>query len=108
MPTELTLEAAIIELNRLKTTERMYINRERLIAAIDTLKDAARFRIKRKPVAEGTDDMDFYLCPNCKVSVGSLDDTFEMNQESKYCYHCGQALDWSTAGCYEPLDWRRL
>lgn len=95
MKTELTLEAAIIELNRLKTTERMDIDRERLTAAVDVLKDAARFRIKRKPVATGTDDMDFYLCPNCKASVGSLDDYFEMNQESKYCYHCGQAIDWN-------------
>lgn len=92
---EMTLEAAIIELNRLKTTERMEIDRERLTAAVDVLKGAARFRIKRKPVATGIDDMDFYLCPNCKAGVGSLDDTFEMNQESKYCYHCGQALDWN-------------
>ena len=46
---EMTIEAAMIELNRLKTTERMDIDRERLTAAIDVLKDAAQFRIKRKP-----------------------------------------------------------
>ena len=93
---EITIEAAIIELNRLKTTERMEIDRDRMTAAIDVLKDAAQFRIKRTPVAEGIDDMDFHLCPNCKAGVGSLDDVFELNQESKYCYNCGQALDWSS------------
>ena len=42
MPTEMTIEAAMIELNRLKTTERMDIDRDRMTAAIDVLKDAAQ------------------------------------------------------------------
>ena len=50
MPNEMTYKAAIIEANRLKSQERMDVDRERLNAAIDKLIVAARFRIKRKPV----------------------------------------------------------
>lgn len=39
MKNEMTIEAAVIELNRLKTEERMEIDRERLTAAIDVLKE---------------------------------------------------------------------
>lgn len=44
-----TIESAMIELNRLKTTERMDIDRERLTAAIDRLVKAARKQIPQKP-----------------------------------------------------------
>jgi len=94
MPTELTIEAAIIELNRLKTTERMEIDRERLTAAIDTLKDAAQFRIKRKPekVLLRNPFKDYfesgYCCSRCDYEVTQMSDD--------YCPTCGQALDWSS------------
>jgi len=88
MPTEMTIEAAIIELNRLKSQERMDIDRERLTAAIDKLTEAGRFRIPRKP------KIDEYLitkrletlCSNCEA-IALIND--------KFCYECGQALDWS-------------
>lgn len=107
MPTELTLEAAIIELNRLKTTERMEIDRERLTAAVDVLKDAARFRIRREPIKKhylaptlrGLKTCTDFYCPKCER---------EIKVYYGFCTECGQALDWSTAGCYEPLDWRSL
>ena len=98
MPTEMTIEAAMIELNRLKTTERMDIDRDRLTAAIDVLKDAAQFRIKRKP--EKTIDyveklslvsMSFVIggrCPCC--------DNDTIISAENYCSQCGQALDWSS------------
>lgn len=95
MPTEMTYEAAIIELNRLKSQERMDIDRERLGAAVERLVEAARFRIKRKPVAEGSDDMDYYLCPQCKNPVGDIADLYEQNKSVRFCRKCGQALDWS-------------
>lgn len=79
MPTELTLEAAIIELNRLKSQERMDIDRERMAAAVDVLKDAARFRIARKP-------LQLLYCPKCTHGVSIF---------AEYCSTCGQALDWS-------------
>lgn len=117
MPTEMTIEAAMIELNRLKSEERMEIDRERLAAAIGVMKDAAQFRIKREPIRKcylaptpkgHKISMDFY-CPNCE---GEIKVCFV------FCPHCGQSLDWSAVGAYdtldpstiryEPLRWRSL
>ena len=92
---EMTIEAAMIELNRLKTTERMEIDRERLTAAVDVLKDAAQFRIKKKPnlkrykappFGRGKICQDSF-CPQCDSRV------FEIC--SDFGPECGQALDWS-------------
>lgn len=88
MPNEMTLEAAMIELNRLKTTERMDIDRDRMSTAIDVLKDAARFRIKRMLVGNEEGGLE---CPACGTTI----DYFP-NCEEHFCYNCGQALDWSS------------
>ena len=80
MPNEMTFEAAVIEANRLKSQERMDIDRERLNAAIDKLIEAARFRIPRKPAL----DINGKHCPVC--------DNLMIND---FCSGCGQALDWS-------------
>lgn len=89
---EMTIEAAIIELNRLKSQERMDIDRERMNAAIDKLIGAARLQIERKIVIhKGLD-----LCPNCRKSFGK--DTVRRKLSAWYmphCNKCGQALDWS-------------
>lgn len=84
---EMTTEAAIIELNRLKSQERMDIDRERLIAAVDTLIKESRYRVKRE-----TSHMHKEFgrlagkCPVCK---------FKVNSNCTFCFNCGQALDWS-------------
>ena len=80
MPDEMTFEAAVIEANRLKSQERMDIDRERLNAAIDKLIEAARFRITRKPAL----DINGKHCPVC--------DSLMINE---FCSRCGQAIDWS-------------
>lgn len=89
---EMTIEAAMIELNRLKTTERIDIDRDRLAAAIDVMKDAAQFRIKREPnLKRYKTSFGSYkirrdlFCPNCD-HILDMDD---------FCRCCGQALDWS-------------
>ena len=93
MQTEMTIEAAIIELNRLKSQERMDIDRERLNAAIDVLKDAAQFRIKRKPkkaLLHNRRKSCFEygcVCDRCEHEVVQITDD--------YCPICGQAIDWS-------------
>lgn len=88
---EMTFEAAVIEVNRLKSQERMDIDRERRNAAIDKLIEAARFRIPRKPTIKresfkGSQFQVGYFCPKCHkpVLIRCL-----------YCYDCGQAIDWS-------------
>ena len=52
MPNEMTFEAAVIEANRLKSQERMDVDRERLNAAIDKLIEAAWYRIPREPALD--------------------------------------------------------
>ena len=90
MQNEMTIEAAIIELNRLKAQERMDIDRERLTAAIDVLKDAAQFRIKRKPMKQKFGYVGApwigYNCAQCNAIVDGY---------QSFCDACGQALDWS-------------
>ena len=88
---EMTIEAAIIELNRLKSQERMDIDRERLNAAIDKLIGAARYQIKRKVVIYNGLD----LCPNCRKILGTTAMRGLSAQYLPYCIKCGQALDWS-------------
>lgn len=92
---EMTIEAAMIELNRLKTTERIDIDRDRMTAAIDLLKDAAQFRIKKKPnlkrykappFGRGKIYQDSF-CPQCESRI------FEIC--SDFCHKFGQALDWN-------------
>ena len=96
MKIEMTIEAAMIELNRLKTTERMDIDRDRMTAAIDVVKDAAQFRIKREPNLKRYKAPPFgrgricqsLFCPQCDSRI------FEIC--SDFCPECGQALDWSS------------
>lgn len=83
---EMTFEAAVIEANRLKSQERMDIDRERRNAAIDKLIEAARFRIKRKPVKNKEGGVE---CSNCGETV----DTYIY--PDLFCSACGQAIDWS-------------
>ena len=85
--TEMTIEAAIIELNRLKSQERMDIDRERMIAAIDVLKDAAQYRIKRKPISYARHY--YFRCTKCNR-------LFLWKKRTRYCSWCGQALDCTT------------
>ena len=87
MKIEMTIEAAIIELNRLKTTERMEIDRERLTAAIDVLKDAAQFRIKRKLVENVEGGLECSVCGTTIDVCPSIE---------HFCFNCGQAIDWSS------------
>lgn len=88
MKIEMTIEAAMIELNRLKTEERMDIDRERMTAAIDVLKDAAQFRIRRKPMPEPEFCYGNGCCPNCRA--------YFLDKSTDFCGNCGQALDWSS------------
>lgn len=83
---EMTYKAAVIEANRLKSQERMDIDRPRMNAAINKLIVAARFRIKRKPVKNKEGGVE---CPDCGETV----DTYIY--PDLFCSACGQAIDWS-------------
>lgn len=90
MPTEMTYEAAIIELNRLKSQERMDIDRERLGAAIEVAKAAMNKQIQALPKSiRYSNGSGVVECPICGEREGVC------NWQPNYCPNCGQALDWS-------------
>lgn len=52
-------------------------------------------RITPKQVeSTGDDDMDFYICPNCKKELVAID-SIDYYETENYCGHCGQALNWN-------------
>ena len=81
MPNEITPEAAIIELNRIRTnTGERPPEIDMAIRAIN------RCFVKRKPSIQLLDNW----CPSCRgVVYENTDD---------YCPSCGQALDWGEGG----------
>ena len=48
------------------------------------------------PLRTGDDDMDEFICPMCHSSLAGMD-WYELNvdQNNKYCSHCGCKLNWS-------------
>ena len=80
MPNEITPEAAIIELNRIRTnTDERPPEIDMAITAIN------RCFVKRKPKPE-TRYFGNGRCPNC--------DAVFMDKSTRFCGNCGQALDW--------------
>ena len=86
--TKPTIEAAIIEADRAKVPDRPTTDYDHRKRCMDVLIEAARFRIKKKPIR----DMEISLmfdgrrCPTCNYVVNKYDNVF--------CGNCGQALDW--------------
>lgn len=79
MPNEITPEAAIIELNRIRTnTDERPPEIDMAIRAIN------RCMIKRKPIDNVEGEIE---CPTCGMSIDEFD-------SENYCFNCGQALDW--------------
>ena len=86
MRTKLTPEAVMIELNRLKTDSRPTTDFDRRNIALERAKQAARFRIPRKPEIENR----YYgvgRCPTCRAVF--------RDRTTNFCGNCGQAIDWS-------------
>ncbi len=91
MPTELTLEAAIIELNRIKTDTYPTTDFDRRNAALERAKQAVRKQIPRKPKEQYYENQSGengykLFCQCCDARVFEVSDN--------YCPECGQALDW--------------
>lgn len=58
---------------------------------IHTAIQALKKQIPKKPVPNKKDNIRFSLCYNCP----ECGRTFSGTGIADYCYHCGQALDWS-------------
>ena len=87
---ELTPEAVMIELNRLKTDTYPTTDFDRRDAALDRAKQAVRKRIPRKPDLKPKplkNETFWWQCPSCKAHMHT-------NTMHNFCHHCGQALDW--------------
>lgn len=61
-----------------------------LLLALDMAISALEKQILKKPIKakEHIRYLTCYICPNCQG-------TFSGTGIASYCYHCGQALDWS-------------
>ena len=57
----------------------------------DNLEKALEKQIPKKPIPNEKDNIRFSLCYNCP----ECGRTFSGTGVANYCYHCGQALDWS-------------
>ena len=76
----MTLEKAIIILDRLNTTERIDVDRDELREAIKTVKAAAQKQIAMKPEP----DKQYYcngICPSCRAVF--------FDKTTKFCGNCG-------------------
>lgn len=57
---------------------------------VELLDEALQKQIPQKPIEAEEQNIRYvttYVCPRCKNKFTGM--------ISKYCYHCGQALDWS-------------
>ncbi len=80
----MSLNLALIVLDRLNTTERIDVARDNLAEAVRVVSAAAKYRIPQKPEPELYENG---KCPTCGA-------VFE-DKPTNYCGNCGQVLDWS-------------
>ena len=81
----LTYEGALVELNRLNSTERLPVNERNLKAAIAVARAAILKQIKRKLVGNEEGGLECSVCGTTIDICPSIE---------HFCYNCGQALDW--------------
>lgn len=75
------LKTIINKANNLTDEERDYLN---------------RLNAKLTPTdvdSTGNDDMDYFVCPNCKHELVSMD-SIDYCELDNFCSRCGQALKW--------------
>ena len=85
----MSLNLALIVLDRLNTTERIDVARDNLAEAVRVVSEAAKYRIPQKPEKSKS----FWAtsktksCPTCECTV--------LSGTPRFCTCCGRALDWS-------------
>lgn len=84
---EMTLKYALIVLNQCNTDGRIKVDRQELKEAIKLIHKEIRYRIPRK-LEKDEDANKFFACLHC-ANCGAIP-----FKDEKYCYNCGQALDW--------------
>mgnify|MGYP006957394877 CR=1 FL=1 len=85
--------------------ENAYLN----MCSMEEMKIAIEALEKQIPkkVILGSDEQDYVCCPQCKSEIAPMDDDCLLYhcpgcgekdailQGDRYCFNCGQALDWS-------------
>ena len=83
---------AIIIINRFKGITTAPVNTEEVREACALAIAALRKQVPRKPkeikgfTINQNDEIDLWECPECGIEI--------LGDAEKYCYSCGQALDW--------------
>lgn len=86
----MSLTLALIVLDRLNTTERIDVARDKLAEAVQVVSAAAKYRIPQRPITINNYCGRYFSakkCPTC----GSV----FVNEPPNYCSNCGQTIDWS-------------
>ena len=93
----MTNEEAIKELKERYLGMSAYADREQFQKANQALDMAIESIEKQIPKkCEMNEGRTAYRCPLCgKWFIGSVDDMIYCEVEPKFCFICGQALDWS-------------
>ena len=90
-------------IERIKIHNEHHSQQERfaiyITEALNMAIEALEKQIPKKPKEKEENQYStFYDCPCCGgYLVSKIDGELCCGQEYKYCYHCGQAIDWSDA-----------
>lgn len=77
----------------------MHVNKDYCVKnndAIDTAIEALKKQVPMKPTVQNEDEYVVnYKCPKCGCRfVSKIDGEFVAGMHYKYCYICGQRIDW--------------
>lgn len=88
---DLTVEEAIIELNRCKINGYAPTDWDRRCKAVELAKMALEKQIAQKPDLKPRplkNEVFWWQCPKCNAHNHT-------NTMHRFCHHCGQAIDWA-------------
>lgn len=85
----MSLNHALIVLDRLNTTERIDVARDDIAEAVRVVSAAAKKQVQQRPTTINT------YCGLCFAEKKCPTCGFVLIPEPTHCSHCGQALDWS-------------
>lgn len=105
----MTREAIKFFENLISETERVLADRPEMLREVETVLpyyrmaiEALEKQIPKKVVKVKLRESEWgvpWRCPLCEADIAKVefmrDDGFEPKEKVSYCWHCGQAIDWS-------------
>ena len=86
----MSLNHALIVLDRLNTTERIDVARDNLVEAVRVVSAAAKYRIPQRPNTIYNYCGHYSTAEKCPTCGSAF-----VNESPNYCSNCGQTIDWS-------------